>query len=355
MKLKASLLLLLSVLLLPAVLFAKCPISAGGILELRAPAGNLLVETNGTDSVEVEVSNRQVLLNESCGRDTVVFTAKAPTSIGIPDWKIRVPRNITLDLSTEAGNIQVGDTDGEARLRTGGGKVVAGNIKGNALIRATEIRVGNVGGHVELRGLGGRLQIGDVGGNAEFYTPGGDVTAGVVRGGVKAVLESGSITIRESNGDVVVSITKEGSITSEYVHGSFDGNTVNGNIRIANAGSWVKAITGVGDIFFRLVPTNLSGDLHVTAEAAFGNITVYVPKAMKATFNAVVEKPAMGTKSIFSDFPVPPVKAPVNAGLSAIKALIPGSPEKQNAVVNGGGNPVKLRTSSGTIKILAGN
>jgi hypothetical protein len=303
------------------------------------------------------VSNRQVLLNENCGRDTVAITAKAPTSIGIPDWKIRVPRSITLDLSTEGGNIQVTDTDGEARLRTGGGKVTAGNIKGNALIRATEIRIGNVGGNVELRGLGGRLQIGDIGGNAEFYTPGGDVTAGVVKGGVKAVLESGSITIRESNGDVVVS-TKEGSITSEFVHGSFDGNTENGNIRVANAGSWVKAVTGVGDIFFRLVPNNLAGDLHVTAEAAFGNITVYVPKAMKATFNAVVDKPAMGTRSIFSDFP--PVKAPVNAFNKLIpgggtEKLIPGAPEKQNSVVNGGGNPVKLRTSSGTIRILAGN
>src|SRR5262245_13282344 len=135
MKLRACLLLLASVLLLPTVLLAKCPISAGGTLELRAPAGNLLVETTGPDSVEVEVSNRQVLLNENCGRDTVSITAKAPTSIGIPDWKIRVPRNITLDLSTEGGNIQVGDTDGEARLRTGGGKVIAGNIRGNTLIR----------------------------------------------------------------------------------------------------------------------------------------------------------------------------------------------------------------------------
>ena len=129
MKLRVSLLLLTSVLVLPTVLSAKCPISAGGTLELRAPAGNLLVETSGTDSVEVEVSNRQVLLNENCGRDTVSITAKAPTSIGIPDWKIRVPRNITLDLSTEGGNIQVADTDGEARLRTGGGKVIAGSFQ----------------------------------------------------------------------------------------------------------------------------------------------------------------------------------------------------------------------------------
>src|SRR5262245_32264742 len=135
MKLRIGLLTVSVVLLVPLSLLAKCPISANGRLELRAPAGNLLVETTGTDSVEVEVSNRQVAVQENCDRDTVTITGKAPANIGIPDWKIRVPRSITLDLSTQGGNIQVADTDGEALLRTSGGKVIAGHIKGNALIK----------------------------------------------------------------------------------------------------------------------------------------------------------------------------------------------------------------------------
>jgi hypothetical protein len=344
MRLRISLALPVA-LLLPLTLFAKCPITADGRLVLRAPAGNLIVDTTGTDAVDVEVSNRQVVVQETCKKETVEISATAPASIGIPDWKIRVPRSVTLDLSTQGGSIQISETDGEALLRTSGGKVTAGNIRGNTLIVGTEVRTGNIGGNAEIRGLGGRIQLGDVGGNAEFKTPGGDITTGLVRGHVKAELGSGSITIRESNGDVVVT-TEAGDIKSNYVRGSFDGRTDSGNIRIERVGSWVKALTNVGDIFFRLSPTNYSGDLHVTAEATLGNITMYVPKAMKATIDAVVEKPPLTGKSrIFSDFSL---KTPVNT----IKGLLPG-PDRQGATVNGGGNNIKVRTSSGTINILS--
>jgi hypothetical protein len=305
----------------------------------------LIVDTTGSDSVDIDVSNRQVVVHETCRRETVEISAKAPASIGIPDWKIRVPKGVTLDLSTQGGSIQIMETDGEALLRTSGGKVTAGNIKGNTLIVGTEIRTGNIGGNAEIRGYGGRIQLGDVGGNAEFKTQGGDITAGLVKGHVKAELGSGSIMIRESNGDVVVT-TEAGDIKSEYVHGSFDGRTDSGNIRIERAGSWVKAVTNVGDIFFRLSPTNYSGDLHITAEATLGNITMYVPKAMKATIDAVIEKPPLNGKSrILSDFSLKP---PVNA----LKGLLPG-PDRQGATVNGGGNNIKVRTSSGTISIFS--
>jgi Putative adhesin len=345
MKFRIWMSILPAVLLLPVSLLAKCPISPNGTLVVRAPAGNLRVDTSGTDSVEVEVSNRQVTLQENCSRDTVTVSASMPAGIGIPDWKIRVPRSISLDLSTQGGYLQVEDTDGrEALLRTSGGKVTAGNIKGNALIMGTEVRAGNIGGKAELRGLGGRLQVGDVGGNAEFFTTGGDITTGVVRGHVKADSGSGSITIRESNGDVLVT-TQEGNITSDYVHGAFDGKTESGSIRIERVGSGFHAFTGVGDIYFKLVPENPSAGLNVKAEAGLGNITMYVPKLMKATIDAIIDKPAMGAKTLFSDLPF--------KGVGAIKSLIPGGPNQQRAVINGGGNTVTVRTSAGTIKVLS--
>jgi hypothetical protein len=355
MKLCLRLAAAISVLLLPISLFGKCPISPTGTLEVRSPAGNLLVETSVNDSVEIEVSSRQITLQETCGRDKVVVTATAASGMsGIPDWNIRVPRSVALDLSTQAGSIRVQDTDGaEVWLRTSGGKVTTGNIKGNALIKGGEVRTGNIGGNVELRGMGGRLQIGDVGGNAEFYSTGGDITAGLIRGSVKAVSGSGSVTIRESNGDVVVT-TQEGDITSEYVHGAFDGRIEKGgNIRVERTGSWVHAFTGVGDILFKLVPEKLGGDLHIKVETGIGNITMYLPEKMKATIDAVIDKPAIGVKKFFSDFPVSAFRAPVDAVRSL--PLIPGGPEKQGMVINGGGNTIKAHTSSGTIRILKGN
>jgi hypothetical protein len=351
MKLRILLPALSAVLLLPPNLLAKCPISPNGTLELRAPAGNLKVRTSGTDSVEVNVSNRQVVVQESCERDVVRVTAKAPSNIGIPEWTILVPRTVTLDLSTQGGNIEVEQTDGrEALLRTSGGKVTAGNIRGNALIMATEARTGNIGGNAELRGSGGRLAVGDVGGNALFVTTGGDITTGTIRGQVKAESGSGSITVRESNGDVIVT-TKEGDITSNYVHGSFNGKTDSGNIRLEKVGSSVHATTGVGDIFFRLVPEKPNADVRIKAEARkLGNITMFLPSKMKATVVAIVEKPAVVGKGILSDFALTPV--------NAFRSLLPGGPEQQRAVINGGSaNVFDVHTSAGKIEIrdLDGN
>lgn len=344
--------------------FGKCPISPRGTLELRAPAGNITVDTTGVDTVEVEVSNRQVVLQEICGRDTVSVTATVPTVIGVPDWTVRVPKTVLLDVSTQGGSIQVGDSDGpEVRLRTSGGRVVTGNIKGSALIVANDVRTGDIGGNAELRGEGGRLQVGNVGGDALFSTSGGDISTGLVKGRVKADTESGSVTIRESNGDVIVS-TLEGDITSNYVRGGFDGKTDSGNIRLEYVGSWVKAITNVGDIFFRLVPEKLSGNLSIRAESALGNITMYLPEKISATFEAVIDRPAFNAKRIFTEFPGNVTNSAIN-GLKGLvpgnrasdQRLIPGGPERYNAVVAGGTNSIKARTSAGTIsfRVYKGN
>jgi hypothetical protein len=336
--------------------FGKCPISPRGTLELRAPAGNITVDTTGVDAVEVEVSNREVVLQENCGRDTVTVTATVPTVIGVPDWRVRVPRTVLLDVSTQGGSIQVGDSDGpEVRLRTSGGRVTTGNIKGSALIYANDVRTGDIGGNAELRGTGGKLQVGNVGGDALFSTTGGDILTGLVKGRVKADTGSGSVAIRESNGDVIVS-TLEGDITSNYVRGGFDGKTDSGNIRLERVGSWVHAITKVGDIFFRLVPEKLTGDLHIRAESALGNITMYLPEKISATFDAVIDRPAFNAKRIFSEFPVNVTASAIN-GLKGLvpgsrtpeQRLIPGGPERYNAVLAGGTNSIKVRTSAGTI------
>jgi hypothetical protein len=330
--------------LAPLSLHAKCQYLPNGRLELRAPAGNLLVSTTGTDSVEVQVSNRQVTVQETCERDKVTITGKAPTSIGIPDWKITVPRGITLDLSTQGGSIQVADTDGEALLRTSGGKVTAGNIGGNALIYGTEVRTGNIGGNAELRGLGGRLQLGDIGGSAEFHTPGGDITAGIVKGTVKATMESGSISIREAVGNVVVT-TKEGDITSEYVRGSFDGKTESGNIHLEKVGSWGQGVYGSWGYLLpaRAKQSGRRSSRH--GGSGIGKYNYVRAEGNEGQFRRRRDKPAMSTKSILSNIPL---KAPINA----FNKLIPGGPEKQTFEVNKGGNAIRLRTSSGTIRIM---
>jgi hypothetical protein len=343
-----------AILILPLSLFGKCPLTSGGKLELHAEAGNLIVDTTGVDAAEVEISNRQIVLQEKCEGNVAVVTATSVT--GLPDWKIRVPKGVALDLATKAGSIRVADTDGrETKLRTSGGKITTGSLKGDVLLVATEVLTGNIGGNAEVRGGGGKIQVGDVGGNAQFFSTGGDISTGIVKGSVMADTGSGSIMIRESNGDVVVT-TQAGDITSNYVRGGFNGSTQSGTIRLEKAGGWVHALTGVGDIVFRLVPTNPNGDLHVKAEAGLGNITMFLPEKISATIEAIVVKPALNAKGILGDL-LPKISSlrGLIPGRNERQGFLPGGPEQERFVINGGANLIKARTSAGTININRGN
>src|SRR5438552_8111093 len=115
-------------------LFAKCAVSDGATVIVRAPAGDVQVDTGARDSaVDVQVDNSLIQVQESCGKETVEFTGSVPDPAQIRGaivWRISAPRNVNLDLVTMAGNINVGDTDANAVLRTGGGSITTGQIRG---------------------------------------------------------------------------------------------------------------------------------------------------------------------------------------------------------------------------------
>jgi hypothetical protein len=104
-----------SLLLTP--LFARCPVSNNATVIVHAPIGNLLVDTTGTDAVDVEVSNKQVTAQEATCRPDLVrdrrYGAGAVQWNG--DWKIRVPKGANLDLVTLGGNITMAIPTGTSR------------------------------------------------------------------------------------------------------------------------------------------------------------------------------------------------------------------------------------------------
>ncbi|MBI4472583.1 MAG: hypothetical protein HY646_07935 [Acidobacteria bacterium] len=354
---------LLALFTLPA--FAKCPLPDGGTLIVRAPVGNLQVETTGRDAVEVLIDNSGIELKETCGPDTAEFTGNTPTQFqGSTVWRIIVPKTVNLDLVAYAGTITMGDSDGSVKLRTTGGSVIAGNIKGSAAIvtQGGFIKAGDIGGNAELRSQGGSLEVGNVGGDAEFYSA-LRINAGVINGKVNA--EAGDrITIKEARGDVRVSTkagdiaiadalrinarSAGGSISTQRVRGPFQGHTESGDIRLDSAGAWVEASTGFGNIVVTLIPENLDGDLHVDLESGVGDVMLYLPERMKATVRASVERPALSAQRIFSDFPMNPITPAQVKGIAPARFL---APLQSEAILNGGGNLIKLHTSLGKIDL----
>lgn len=359
--------------------FAKCPVSDGATVKINAPIGNLQVDTNGRDAVEVEVNSKDIEVKETCAKDRAEYTAVMPGQIRSSiDWKIVVPRNVNLDLVTNGGSIRMGDSDGWATLRTSGGSVTVGNIKGRTAIitQGGFIKAGNIGESAELRSSSaGSIEVANVGGNADLHTSGGSITTGVVNGKVKADSAGGTIYIKGARDEVVVTAESNifigdalrinaksvgGNITNPKVRGPAKAVTDSGDIRLDSAGGWVEASTGFGSIYVKLNPVNLDDDLHVTLQSGVGDVSIYIPERLKGVIEATIERPAVTARRIISDFPMNGVEqvsslasSPRARGIVAPRGNAFTNQESQRAILNGGGgNPIKLHTSLGKIEIF---
>jgi hypothetical protein len=337
---------MLSLFLLPPALFAKCPIPANGTLEVDVPAGNLIIDTSGTDSIDWDVNNKQIAVREICrkddrdGKDTVRIEASGSSGSvkTIPDWHIKVPRTVILDLVTRAGSITIGNSDSKINARTGGGDVSVGNINGETAImtQGGNVRTGNIGSNAEIRSsYAGNLYLGNVAGDVSVWTLAGDITIASAK--------------KISN-----AFTGGGNMLIQKVFGTFSGHNDAGSIRIEQAGSSVEASTGSGSIYLKMVPDKQTGDLHVNLKAGAGDITLFLPSGMKADVQATAQG-----NHVHSDIPLTPQMA---RGLSGVLSsngrpgptiAMPYSSfeSTQTGQRNGGGNPIRLHATVGKIDI----
>ena len=334
--------LVLTFFLIPPALFARCPIPSNGTLEVVAPAGNLIIDTSGTDGVDWDVTGNQINVKQSCNGSVVHIegTAAGGAVRPIPDWHIKVPRTVVLDLVTHAGSITIGDSDNAINARTGGGAVF----------------VGNVNGELSIMSRAGNIQAGDISGNADIRSSeGGNIVLGNVKGVATPWTLAGDITIVSAR-KIADAFTGGGNMLIKQVFTSFKGKSGAGNIRIEEAGSSVDASTGSGSIYLKLVPGRQNGELHVNLDAT-GDIQVWLPKGMKADIQAT----AQGSQ-IHSDFPM--VAQAQRGGFRGLPPSDPGAKTPKAFAAppsafqttetgqrNGGGSPIHMHTTVGKVEI----
>lgn len=363
--------------LLPLPLFARCPITPNGTVVVRAPSGDVQVELVSGDAVETDVSDKLIHAQETCGSDKVVIEGNDARTSGIPQWRIRAPRTVNLDVVAYAGGVTlIGDSDASSVvLRTGGGPVTVGNIKGRTTIRTSGsyIKAGNLGSSAELRSEG-NLDVGTIAGDATLVTSHGNINANMVGGKTSAETNGGKITILDARGEINIPNTRGGdiiinnatlvqvetdggSIHGGRVRGGFKGETSAGGIRVDQAASWVEASTRQGNVEVHMVPQDINGDLHVNLRTDDGDVLLYVPRALRASVEAAVVRPAFRGESIVADFAlnsVLPSAMPTIRGIPGAAgglALGAFSQTLKTAKLGDGKNNVKLHTGFGSIKI----
>ena len=287
---------------------------------------------------------------------------------------VSVPANYNLDISTGAGDIQTTDIGGRVVLLTEGGNITTGriNFRGSpaAPVDRLVAKLESQGGHIKVQDVsgdldaytaGGHVLVGNIAGSAKLRTGGGHIRAGHIQGTAQLETDGGNITVGEAGAYVAVR-TGGGQIDFGEVHGSVHAQTGGGGIRVIYVAGPMEVETSGGSICLTRITNTVhaeTGDGSITAwinpESAdqmrpvrlpgpsqlatgTGDIVVFLPRNIAATIDATVENG--GIQRIEADPSLPlNMKLRQDGQAHALGSL------------NGGGALLKLRTTTGKIRL----
>lgn len=291
---------------------------AGGQLVIDVDFGSIQLLTHTSDRVEIDISRKVSLGSKSEEEEhlaerpveitqegsTITIRARPKSKSNFSwggVWKRRearyvvtVPDKFNASLGTSGGGIQATGLTGELRARTSGGSLTFERIKG-------ELNGNTSGGSISLDSCEGPIKV---------RTSGGGIKIARGSGTLDGSTSGGSIKVQDFDGPANVS-TSGGGITLEDVGGEVQGSTSGGSINARLK----RAVKG---------PVRL----HTSG----GSVSLAVDE--KSAFDLDASTSGGGVRS---DLPV----------------TITGKPSRNSikGPVNGGGAPVHLRTSGGSIHV----
>lgn len=291
-------------------------------------------------------------------------------------FDVAVPRGYSVEVNTEAGDITTGDVGGTAALHTQGGNIKTGRIGVSGLHDASwgrsaakletegghiqvldvagsltaitgggHINVGNIAGDASLRTGGGHIRAGQIGGRAELETVGGNITVAQAGSFVNVRTGGGQIDFGEVRGSVHAQ-TGGGGIRVMYVSGPMELESSSGSICLTRVAGALQAATSGGTITAWINPDAPAGGGNVRLAGASqlasgnGDIIVFLPRNLAANIDAMVMNG--GERHIEAD---PALHLTMQASANG------SGPTHAMAVLNGGGAPLKLKTTGGKIRL----
>ena len=291
--------------------------------EVAVPAGFSLDVDTGVGDIETQDIGGTASLVTEGGN---IRTGR----IGFNEFRNTGRGRLIAKLATQGGHIQLEDVAGNVDAFTAGGHIVAGNISGDAALRTGggHIRAGQITGRAQLETDGGNITLKQAGNFVSVRTGGGQIDFGEVRGSVRAQTGGGGIRI----------ITISGPMEVESNGGSICLTRVSGAVQAATAGGTIQAwISPDGNSSGGRV--SLAGASQLSSGA--GDITVFLPRNLAATIDAMVENGGPGRidadPALFLN-----VQTPGSRGAGAARAT---------GALNGGGEVLKLRTTVGKIRL----
>jgi len=301
----------------------------GGSIRIADLEGNLTAETAGGSIRVGQIFNGDLNVKTAGGSIEIV--------------EIKNGNGIAI---TAGGSIKVGDVSGDLKVHTSGSSINLGKIGGKADARTSggSIKIEEGGTDLDASTSGGSIYVNYANGPVKVSTSGGSISIGDTKGDIDARTGGGSIQIGKGGGQVTV-YAGAGSISVEGSQGPVMVETAGGSIEITNARGFIEAETAGGDVEAELVVSDKKIDTHVTLETAGGDIIVYLPANLSATFDVKLEitRRAWRDFRIYSDFPLS--ISDDDGGWRSDKVII------AEGDINGGGDKIRIRTRDGDIRI----
>ena len=272
----------------------------------------------GNDLSKDEIQKRldaDYNLNISADNGTLTATAK-PKERNM-NWKkalsisfrIFTPVNVTTDLQTSGGNIELNNVSGKQRFGTSGGNLRINNVSEDIKGRTSggNIQLTNCKDEIDLQTSGGNIQASNCTGNIDLETSGGSLKLSDLKGKIKAHTSGGNVQGESISGELI-SHTSGGNIDMQRLSCSLETSTSGGNIDVS--------IKELG----KYITINNSG----------GNIALEMPGNKGVDLKLAADKIKTGTLNNFN-------------GKS--------DDDEINGTLNGGGIPVSVRAGSGRINL----
>ncbi|MGH8293877.1 MAG: DUF4097 family beta strand repeat-containing protein [Steroidobacteraceae bacterium] len=182
---------------------------------------------------------------------------------------------------------------------------------------------------VDLRTSGGHVDIRDVSASVRAATSGGSMLVQNIAGTVTLHTSGGRIDAEHLDGPAQLS-SSGGGIRVTDSTGGLDLSTSGGGIRLQNDDGRIRAVTSGGSI-----RAQLRGNRGVSLATSGGNITLLLPQNTRASIEAETSGGGIRT-----DFPV------TTTQISGGDQLV--------GTIGGGGAPITLHSSGGSIHIETG-
>ncbi len=276
------------------------------------------------------------------------------------DFYVTVPKALARTmLETMGGGVLADNIDGEVSARSSGGGIQVDRIGGAVTLETAGggIKLGQVVGRIKAQTAGGPIDLQSGGDEAVLTTNGGNIIVVQCQKGIRAETAGGEIRIQRAGGNIiagtaggdvrigeaagtVVAQTSGGSIHVDSAHGLVRAETAGGGIRLWKISGPVRAETAAGNISAQVVASRqLWGESSLAT--TIGDVVVYLPADLAVTIRATIE--AAGSRHrILSDFPLVMRNITDEPGVRELLG---------EGQVNGGGAPLRIRTTSGNIEI----